>query len=67
MTQRSLEEVANAGPLIGIILAGLGVGLLVSALTSSFDGRFIFGFIAGMLISLGAYLTLPRKIREDKP
>ena len=58
MTQQS-----DVGPLGGIILVGLGVGLLVSAITSFFDSRFIFGFFAGMLISLGAYLILPRRMR----
>ncbi len=55
---------SEAGPLIGIIVFGLGTGLLVTALAGSFDGRFIIGFFAGMVVALGAYLILPRKLRE---
>ncbi len=64
MMQNSQRRAADAGPLIGIIVIGLGTALITSVLTSSFDGRFIFGFIGGMLVALGTYLILPRRLRE---
>ncbi len=64
MTQHSQARAAKAGPLMSIIVVELGTALILRVMTSSFDGRFIFGFIRGTVVALGAYLLPPRRLRE---